>query len=81
VLDLVHRLSLERIVLAADGFGALERHVLEHVCDAGFTARIVHRTSVHVGMKRHYRRFMALENDKVQSVREREFRNALFKVF
>ena len=69
-----------RIVLGADGFGALERHVLEHVRDAGLAAGIVHRAGVHVGVERDDRRFVPLENDEVQPVGKRELGDALFEI-
>ena len=80
VLHFVHGLALERVVLGADGLGALERHVLEHVRDAGLAARIVHRAGVDIGVERDHRRLMPLENDEVQSVGERELGDALFKI-
>ena len=81
VFDLIHGFALERIVLGANGLGSLERHVFEHVRDAGFAARIVHRARVHVRVKGHHRRLVPLENDEVQPVGEREFSDAFFEIF
>jgi len=73
------RLLLGRPVRRSNRFGTFEGHVLEHVRKAGFAFRIVHRPGIHVGMKRHYRRFMPLEHDKVQAVGKRELGDALFE--
>ncbi len=76
----VHRFALERVVLGADGLGAFERHVLEHVRDPGLAARIVHRAGVDIGVERDHRRFMPLENDEVESVAERKLGDPLLKI-
>ncbi len=76
----IHGRAFLRIVLGADGLGALERHVFEHVRDAGLAAGIVHRAGVHVGMEGHDRRFMALKNDEVQTVGQGKLGDALFEV-
>ena len=76
----VHGLFFERVILGADGLGPFERHVLEHVRDAGFPARIVHRAGVDVGVEGNDRRLVPLENDEVQAVGEGEFGDALLKV-
>ena len=79
-LHFIQSLFFSRPVLGPDGFGSLEGHVLEHVSDAGFAARIVDRAGVDIGVKRDHRRFVPLEYDEVQSVGEREFSNALLEI-
>ena len=79
-LHFLQRLLFSRPVLGSDGLGPLERHVLEHMSDAGFPARIVHRSGVDVGVKRDHRRLVPLENNEVQSVRERKFGDALLEI-
>ncbi len=51
LLDGIQGFLLGRPVAGSDGFRALEGHVLEHVGDAGFTGRIVHRPGVHIGVE------------------------------
>src|SRR5207302_7691082 len=38
-------------VEGADGLGAFERHVFEHVREAGFAGRIVDGAGIHVGVE------------------------------
>ena len=70
-----------RPVLGADGLGALESHVLEHVSQSGLAFRVVHRPGIHVGVEGNHRRLVPLENDEVQTVSERELGNSLFELF
>ena len=54
-LDVVEGRFLGRPVGGADGFRALEGHVLEHVREAGAAFGIVHRAGIHVGVERNDR--------------------------
>ena len=75
----VERLLLLRPVFDADRGSAFEGHVLEHVGEAGLSARIVERSRVHVGIEGDHRRFVALDDDEVHAVGEGEFGDFLFK--
>ena len=79
LFDLVQGFLFRRPVLGADGFAALEGHVLEHVRQTGLAGRIVDRAGVHVSMKRHHRSVVPLDHDEVQPVIEGELGNPLFK--
>ena len=78
--DVGQRLLFERPILCADGLSALECHVLHHVSNTGLPARIVHGSSVDVGVEGDDRRLMALDDDEVESVREGEFGDGFFEV-
>ncbi len=73
--DIVHGLFFRRPVGAADGVGALESHVLEHVRQAREAFRIVYRPCVHISMERYNRRLMTFQNNEMHAVGEREFRH------
>ena len=60
-------------VLGADGWGAFEGHVLEHVREAGAAIGVVDRAGVHVGVEGDHRGFVAFDHqDEVQAVGEGE---------
>ena len=81
LLDSLQRFFLFRPVLCADGLGALERHMLEHVRQTGFALGVIYRSGVNVRMERDDRRFMAFEHDEMQAIGERKLRYALFELF
>ncbi len=74
------RRALGRVVLAAYVGRSLADHVFEHVRDAGASLGIVHRARVHVQMERSDRSRVALENDEVHAIGERELGDPLFEL-
>ncbi len=64
-------------VRAADGFGAFEGHVLEHVGEAGAAFGVVDGAGVDVGVEGDHGRLVAFEDDEVHAVGEGEFGDAL----
>ena len=74
------RLGLLGGVVGADPVGSLERHVLEHMRQAGLARRIVHRSSVHVSVEGYHRGFVTLQDDEPQPVGKREFGDALLEL-
>ncbi len=81
LFDIIQRLFFRGPVLGADGLGAFEGHVLEHVRDAGFAAGIVHGADVHVGVEGDHRRLMAFNDQKMEAVGEGELGDFFLKVF
>ena len=64
--------GLARVVLGAHDLGALEGHVLHHVGDAGRPDLIVGCAGVHHGGEAEDRGIVALDQDELQAVRDRE---------
>src|SRR5581483_1546663 len=62
-----------------NGLGSFERHVLEHMSDAGLAGGVVHRAGIDVGVKGNDRGFVALGDDEVKSVGERELSYFFFE--
>ena len=79
LLGLEQRLLL-RPVLGAHHAGALEGHVLHHVGDAGLAHLLVRAAGVHHGLEREHRRVVALDDDELETVRERELLHLLLEV-
>ena len=67
------------IIRGADLVRALERHVLEHVCQAGLTQGVLHRAGIHVSEKSEYGSFRAFADHDRQAVGEFLDRDALFE--
>ena len=70
---------LGRIVRRADGFGTLERHVLEHVRDPRFALGIVHRPGIYIGVERDHRSRVTLQHNEVQTVGQVELSDVFFE--
>ncbi len=68
-----------RPVRGADGIGALESDVLEHVSQTGLAFWVIDRAYVDKGVERNDGGVMAFEDDEVQTVRESKFGDALFE--
>ena len=64
------------VILGADGGGALEGHVFEHVGEPGKPRLFLGRSGVHIRIEGSHRGLMALQHDELHSVREREFGDA-----
>ena len=71
-VDVVDGLSLLRDVLGSDLVRALERHVFEHVREAGLTGFLVHRAGIDVGEEAEHRTVVPLEHDEAQTVAQLE---------
>ena len=66
-------------VFGADGLGAFEGHVLEHVGEAGAAFGVVDGAGVDVGVEGDHGRLVAFEDDEVHAVGEGEFGDALLE--
>ncbi len=75
----LHRLELRLDVGGADGSGALERHMLEHVGQPGAADFLVHGTRIDVRVKRHDGCLVAFHHDEMETVVEGKLGNAFLE--
>ncbi len=78
LLDFFQRNFLRRVVGGADVGRALEGHVLHHVRQSGFVARVLRRPGVHQREERKHRRLGPLPQNHGQPVGQGLHRNPLF---
>ncbi len=80
LLHFFERRFFLRVIARADARAALERHVLEHVRQAGDARHFLRGADVRVRVKRNHGRIVPLEHDEPHAVVERELLDAALQL-